>query len=112
MWAQRVTHLALDEMQKAQVEDWGDAVRRRIWILAGHISRRTDGRWSTEMLEWSPDKGSRKAGHPPKRWRDDIEKVSAHILPEGVEWRLAAAEREGWKKLEDQWARMVERGKD
>ena len=38
-WAQCVTHLALEEMHKAQVEDWADAVRKKIWTLAGHISR-------------------------------------------------------------------------
>ena len=50
-WVRRVTHTASEKMSTAQVEDWGDAVRRKVWILAGHISRRHDGRWSTTMLD-------------------------------------------------------------
>ena len=46
-WVQRVTHLALKEMRRAQVEDWVDAARDRQFKLAGHISRRNDNRWST-----------------------------------------------------------------
>ena len=74
VWAQRVTHLAVDEMRRAEVEDWGEAVRRKIWVLAGHISRRDDERWSTKMLEWQPERGIRKVGHPDKRWSDDLDR--------------------------------------
>ena len=111
-WAQRVTHLALEEMRKAQVEDWADAVRKSIWTLAGHISRRTDGRWSTEMLEWVPEEGARRAGHPHKRWRDDIEAVSAELLQseDPQEWRLAAANREEWKSMEGCWLENFQNG--
>ena len=100
-----MTHLALEEMHKAQVEDWADAVRKRIWTLAGHISRRTDGRWSTEMLEWTPEEGARRAGHPLKRWSDDIEAVSAKLLhsEDPQEWHIAAANREEWRRMEERW---------
>ena len=112
VWAQRVTHIALDEMRKAQVEDWGEAVRRKIWVLAGHISRRTDGRWSAEMLEWRPEIGERKVGHQEKRWSDDIERVTAELLGNDWrgEWRIAAANRDEWKRMEEQWMQALGRG--
>ena len=101
-WTQRVTRMALEQMRKAQVDDWAAAARRKIWSLAGHISRRSDGRWSTVMLDWIP-RGDRRAGHPAKRWRDDIEKVSSIFLEEegAGEWRIAAESHEDWKGLEE-----------
>ena len=109
VWVKRVTNLAREEMRKAQVEDWGDAMLRNIWTLAGHMSRRTDNRWSTSMLDWEPPCGKRRVGRPHKRWREDIERVAAVILGEvaGGEWRIAAEDREEWKALEAQWLKMM-----
>ena len=97
-------------MKKAQVEDWGVAARRATWTLAGHISRRSDGRWSTEMLDWCPAGGGRRVGQPSKRWRDDIERVSQKLLEEEgaqrcspEEWRIAAENREEWQRLQQRW---------
>ena len=56
-WVQRVTKMAEEEMQKAGVCDWVSAVRQQIWRLAGHIARRSDGRWSTKMPGWSVEVG-------------------------------------------------------
>ena len=80
------------EMEKAQFDDWGEAVRTRIWVLPRHISRRTNRRSSTEMLDWSPEDVVRKVGHPDKRWTDDIDQVAGVILERsgGGEWRIGA----------------------
>ena len=111
-WVRRDTHTAVEEMRKAQVEDWGDAVRRKVWILAGHIPRRHDGRWSTTMLDWQPAGGGRRAGHPKKRWRDDIEAVSAKLLDTTAqgEWRIAAENREEWLRMEEEWMMEMSAG--
>ena len=66
-WFQRVTRMAVEQMKKDQVEDWGVAARKATWTLAGHISRRSDGRWSTEMCDWCPAGGGRGVGQPSKR---------------------------------------------
>ena len=99
VWIERVTRMGLKEMQKAHVEDWVVAAKRSIWTLAGHISRREDGRWSTAIFDWSPGSGRRKRAHPLKRWSDDID---AHIektyeKKEPAYWRLLAEERPEWK---------------
>ena len=81
-WIQRVIRVAVERMKKANVEDWGVAARRATWMLAGHISRGSDGGWSTEVLDWCPAGGGRRVGQPSKRWRDDIETVSPKVLEE------------------------------
>ena len=104
-WIQRVTRLAVEQMKKAHVEDRGVAARNATWTLAGHISRRSDGRWSTEMLDWCPEGGGRRVGQPSKRWRDDIERVSSKLLEadSAEEWRIYAESREDWKRLQERW---------
>ena len=101
---QRVTGVALQEMRKAGVADWVDAVRQQIWRLAGHIARRTDNRWSEAMLDWTPDTGGRKAGRPLKRWEED---VAQFFRRRGVEerdaWRFEAACRDEWAKHESEF---------
>ena len=103
-WVQRTTRVAIHEMEKAQVSDWAEAARRSIWTLAGHISRRTDQRWSTSILDWEPAGGKRNVGKPLKRWSDSIEEYTAaqadELQPELAEpgyWRLLAEDRSGWK---------------
>ena len=64
-----------------------------------------------EMLEWTPEEGARRVGHPPKRWSDDIEAMSAKLLhsEDPQEWRIAAANRDEWKRMEEDWLRAFER---
>ena len=104
-WVQRVTKLALKEMQKAGVSDWVCAVRRQIWRLAGHIARREDDRWSTAMLDWQPVDGRRPHRRPTKRWEEDIIKVfQAEAAGDRQAWRLVAPCRSTWHKYEDKFA--------
>ncbi len=63
---------------------------------AGHVARRCDGRWATKALDWWPEDGHRKVGHPAKRWTDDVEKAAG-----GDIWRLIAFDRDAWKALEE-----------
>ncbi|CAH2259080.1 jg17259 [Pararge aegeria aegeria] len=53
------------------------------WKWAGHIARRTDGRWGSKVLEWRPRTGKRSVGRPPIRWTDDIKRVA------GSRWKQA-----------------------
>jgi hypothetical protein len=74
-----------DEIRKrTKVAD----IERRIailkWQWAGHIARRTDGRWGGKVLEWRPRTGRRSVGRAPTRWTDDLVKVA------GSRWMRAA----------------------
>ena len=55
-----------------KIEDWVTKSRMMKWSWAGHVARRTDGRWSTAVLEWKPIGGKRNVGRPIKRWGDDL----------------------------------------
>ena len=61
-WKRRVTHYALEAMDKVSVPDWAEEQRRRKWRWCGHVARRTDGRWTKRVLEWQPS-GAKKQGH-------------------------------------------------
>ena len=102
-WCKRVTKEAAKEMQKAGVEDWAVSAKRKIWTLAGHISRRDDGRWSEAMLGWQPEAGQRPVARPFKRWVEDINKFVQLVEPNGEPeaWRFLAAHRPTWKAMED-----------
>eukprot|EP00973_Karenia_brevis_P001287 175634-Karenia_brevis.AAC.1 len=51
-WLHRVTHLVEGINQKLGIEDWIVKCRRKQFTWAGHVLRRTDGRWSTKLLLW------------------------------------------------------------
>jgi len=48
-------------------------IKNRKWTWAGHISRRTDNRWSAALTVWIPMGGERNRGRQRKRWRDELE---------------------------------------
>lgn len=92
-WIQRTTGVALKEAEKAKVPDWVLEQRRRKWQWAGHLMRRTDSRWSTTTLLWTPVGGQRRVGHPPTRWTDSIEAMLNHC---GKKWAALAFDRSAW----------------
>ena len=71
-WIKRTTGAVEAELQSAQIEDWVVQQRRAYWRWAGHITRRTDHRWTTRVWNWIPSGGLRDSGHPKKRWVDDL----------------------------------------
>ena len=62
-WLKRTTFLVEDICSQMELEDWVAAQRKRKWQFAGHVSRRDDGRWNTQTLDYGKD-GSRRAGIP------------------------------------------------
>jgi hypothetical protein len=96
-WIVRVTDIAENEARKAKITDWVQEQRKRKWRWAGHVMRRTDGRWSRKVLEWIPEAGRRRVGHPVKRWEDCIQ---AYLREAGFEsWAEKAADRDAWEKM-------------
>jgi hypothetical protein len=64
-----------DEVRKrTKVTDIAQRIADLKWQWAGHIVRRTDGRWGEKVLEWRPCTGRRSVGRPPTRWTDDLGK--------------------------------------
>ena len=49
-WVQRATHVAEEHFEKARLEDGCTGQRKRQFRWAGNVARRTDGRWSHEVL--------------------------------------------------------------
>ena len=89
-------------LHKVSPGDWVTAQRRRKWRLTGHTARRTDGRWSTAVLTWSPQQGHRQRGHPKKRWTHDFDAffMEHQGLPKGT-WTVVAQNRALWRSFED-----------
>ena len=97
---QRVTHTAEEAARLTGIRDWVVEQSRRRWIWAGHVIRRTDQRWSKATLEWQPDAGSRRRGHPDRRWEDDINDFLATSLHlDAGDWRHLAQDRASWDLL-------------
>ena len=103
-WRQRTTKKVEAICREMGLESWVHAQRRRKWRWAGHASRMDRGRWASKMLEWVPQGcRGRPQGGPKKRWEDVLNSFGATQSWGKGEWRLMAAEREGWKKLEDEF---------
>ena len=77
-WIQRATRRIEGYSAKWGLEDWVHLAKKRIFNWAGHVSRRHDNRWSTEMLDWTPPRGrlfqeegqGRRQSRPKTRWED------------------------------------------
>ena len=102
-WLRRWTHIAEGYAQRAKVSDWVRAQKKQSFLWAGHLARRTDGRWSHAVLTWTPEGGSRKVGHPKKRWIDSI-KTFLHTHLGITDWIAAAADRETWARWAQEYA--------
>jgi hypothetical protein len=81
-----------DIRKRTKVTDIARRIADLKWQWAGHIARRTDGRW-LKVLEWRPHTGRRSVGRPPTRWIDDLVKVA------GSHWMRAAQDRTSWRTL-------------
>ena len=82
-WIVRTTAMAEKELQHVGAEDWVQQQKRQYWRWAGHVTRMTDARWTVKVLNWIPDGGSRRPGHPKKRWNDDLAEFIERKMPAG-----------------------------
>ena len=81
--------------QQTKICDIMRRVASRKWQWAGHIARRSDQRWTTEILNWIPRDHKRPRKRPKKRWVDDTVKYK------GIKWQQLAVHRQGWKEAEE-----------
>ncbi|CAE8646981.1 unnamed protein product [Polarella glacialis] len=106
-WIKRLTHTAEDQMRMEGIDDWVRQQRRRKWQWAGHAARRTDGRWSTTIIHWTPTDGRRRVGHPGKRWIDCIDHVMSRCSNVGRgDWFLLAQDKPTWKQYESNYVNI------
>ncbi|CAH2238966.1 jg19290 [Pararge aegeria aegeria] len=70
--------------RRTRVTEIAQRVAKLKWQCAGHIARRTDGRWGPKVLEWKHRTGKRSVGPPPTRSTDDIQRVA------GKSWTRAS----------------------
>jgi hypothetical protein len=104
-WMKRTTGALEEQLKKADIDEWVAAQRRRKWRWAGHTARRDDGRWSTMILDWLPENGCRKVGHPARRWTDDL-----NLIVGGEMWLFMAHDRDEWKALEADFVQKLQGG--
>ena len=78
------------------MRDWVVEYRRRKWRTAGALARKTYGRWSSNLITWTPVCGvGRARGRPKTRWSDDLERFA------GGHWHMLASDEELWHILEE-----------
>ncbi|KAI8426806.1 hypothetical protein MSG28_014489 [Choristoneura fumiferana] len=75
--AQNDQHTTL--LPRTRVTDIAKRISSLKWQWAGHIARRTDGRWGRKVLEWRPRIGKRSVGRS--------------------RWMQAAANRRNWRTV-------------
>jgi len=61
------------------------------WTWTGHISRRTDNRWSGPLTVWTPAIKIEKGDE--KRWRDELQQYW-----DNVNWYMRARNRDLWRQ--------------
>jgi hypothetical protein len=105
-WIRRATQVSEALGAKARITDWTSEQRRRKFLWAGHLSRRTDGRWSAKSLLWTPSGGSRKVGHPTARWADCIDAFFKTMDIQAADWITYAGDRHEWMQLSSAYCRF------
>ena len=104
-WIHRATHIAEDSLSRAGIDDWVVAQKRCKFKWAGHTARRTDGRWATKILDWTPSVGSRSVGRPRKRWSDTLASHFGYLDIGEDGWRHAALDRHTWHDNEEEFCK-------
>ncbi|CAH2239880.1 jg4565 [Pararge aegeria aegeria] len=80
--------------RRTRVTDIAQRVAKLKWKWAGHIARRTDGRWGSLHVQWQHRTGKRSVSRPLTRWTDNIKRVA------GSRWKQAAQDRGFWNSLQ------------
>ncbi len=57
--------------EQTKVEDILTTIKMREWSWAGHITCRTDNRWTKRVTEWQPRRCERSHCRQRARWRDE-----------------------------------------
>jgi len=77
---------------RTKIEDVIKTAKKMKWRWAGHIARRTDGRWTINVLQWIPREKKRPRRRLNVRWVDEIKRFSGATL------MRISADRDMWKE--------------
>ena len=78
--------------EQTKLRDILQTISKAKWTWAGHLTRRTDNRWTTKLTFWQPRGHTRNKGRPKFRWRDDLDKFCKH-------WHRDASDRLRWRQM-------------
>ena len=78
--------------KQTKLRDILETISKAKWTWAGHLTRRTDNRWTTKLTFWQPRGHTRNKGRPKFRWRDDLDKFCKH-------WHRDASDRLRWRQM-------------
>ena len=78
--------------EQTKLRDILETISKAKWTWAGHLTRRTDNRWTTKLTFWQPRGHTRNKGRPKFRWRDDLDKFRKH-------WHRDASDRLRWRQI-------------
>ena len=78
--------------EQTKLRDILETISKAKWTWAGHLTRRTDNRWTTKLTFWQPSGHTRNKGRPKFRWRDDLDKFRKH-------WHRDASDRLRWRQM-------------
>ena len=108
-WVRRVTAEAELVMSRLEIPDWVTEQRRRKWSWAGHIARRTDGRWTRKMLDYQPE-GTRAQRHLVTRWDTSLDSFVSRIFGQDSatsSWKELARDSDSWKPMTDDFSKCT-----
>ena len=80
--------------RRTRLTDIAVVIARRKWKWAGHIGRRTDGRWGKTVLDWRPRPGHRSVDRQLMRWTDDLVKTAGRL------WVRKDQDRQEWRAMQ------------
>ena len=78
--------------EQTKLRDILETISKTKLTWAGHLTRRTDNRWTTKLTFWQPRGQTRNEGRPKFRWRDDLDKFRKH-------WHRDASDRLRWRQM-------------
>ena len=78
--------------EQTKLRDILETISKAKWTWAGHLTRRTDNRWTTKLTFWQPRGHTRNKGRPKFRWRDDLDKFRKH-------WHRDTSDRLRWRQM-------------
>ena len=93
-------HITNDElMKKAGMEDLLTIVTVRRLTLARHKLRLPPDRPASVAMQWEPDGGRRRRGHPRKTWRQTFQEGLQEMRVSWSGVHRVASDRSRWKSL-------------
>ena len=106
-WIQAATEKNETLMTQFKVQDWLEEQRRRKWKWAGKVARRTDERWTHEIVKWNPEE-VKVRGRPKTRWSDEINTHLTGITKtqhRGSDWLKVALDYKVWQRYEEDFVK-------